>query len=82
MKRRGLGLLALACASFGAALSHATVIEPEPVNDAAITGTAFPKALSEFAFFQDARDQHPSARVARLLLPGDNTAATTRPSLE
>ena len=63
MKRRGLGLLALACATFGAALSRATVIEPEPVNDAAITGAAFPKALSEFAFFQDARDQHPSARV-------------------
>ncbi len=63
MKRRGLGLLALACATFGAALSHATVIEPEPVNDAAITGTAFPKALSEFAFFQDAREQHPSAGV-------------------
>ena len=63
MKRRGLGLLALASATFGAALSHATVIEPAPVNDAAITGAAFPKALSEFAFFQDARDHHPSARV-------------------
>jgi uncharacterized repeat protein (TIGR03806 family) len=63
VKRRGLGLLAFACATFGAALSHATVIEPEPVNDAAITGTAFPKALSEFVFFQDAGDQHPSAGV-------------------
>ncbi len=63
MKRRGLGLLAFACATFGAALSQATVIEPEPVNDAAITGAAFPTALSAFAFFQDARDQHPSARV-------------------
>jgi uncharacterized repeat protein (TIGR03806 family) len=58
----------LACATFGAALSNATVIEPEPVNDAAITGAAFPKALSEFAFFQDARDQHPSAGVHRYAL--------------
>ncbi|WP_233997326.1 hypothetical protein [Porphyrobacter sp. HT-58-2] len=61
--RWGAGLLTLACATFGAALGHATVIEPEPVNDAAITGAAFPKALSEFAFFQDVRDQHPSAGV-------------------
>jgi uncharacterized repeat protein (TIGR03806 family) len=53
----------LACATFGAALSHATVIAPEPVNDAAIIGASFPRALSEFAFFQDVRDQHPSARV-------------------
>lgn len=61
--RRGLGLLALACAVFGGALSHATVIEPEPVNDAAITAATLPKALSEFAFFQDGRAQHPAARV-------------------
>lgn len=61
--RRGVGLLLAACAAFGAALGHATVIEPEPVNDAAITGTTFPRSLSEFAFFQDARAQHPSGRV-------------------
>ncbi len=61
--RRGFGLLALACATFGAALADATVLDPEPVNDAAITGTAFPKALSEFAFFQDGRAQQPSGRV-------------------
>jgi uncharacterized repeat protein (TIGR03806 family) len=61
--RAGLGLLALACTTLGAALSQATVLKPEPVNDAAITGAAFPKALSEFAFFQDGRRQDPAARV-------------------
>lgn len=61
--KRGLGLLVLACATFGAALVHATVIEPEQVNDTAIVGEGFPKALSEYAFFQDARTQGPSARV-------------------
>jgi uncharacterized repeat protein (TIGR03806 family) len=61
--RRGAGLLALACACLGAALGHATVLEPEPVNDAAIMGDAFPQTLSGFVFFQDRRAQHPSARV-------------------
>lgn len=61
--KRGLGLLALACVTLGAALGHATVIEPGGVSDTAITGDAFPKQLSEFAFFQEARAQHPSAGV-------------------
>lgn len=61
--KRGLGILALASVTFGAALAHATVLEPEQVNDVAITGEGFPKALSEYAFFQDARTHEPSARV-------------------
>ena len=61
--KRGFGLLALACATLGAVLADATVLDPEPVNDAAITGTAFPKGLSEFGFFQVARAQQPSDRV-------------------
>jgi uncharacterized repeat protein (TIGR03806 family) len=61
--RRSAALLLLACTSFGAALGHATVLEPAPVDDAAITGAAFPKALSDFGFFQDGRAQDPSARV-------------------
>jgi len=61
--KRGLGLFALACVTFGAALAHATVIEPEQVNDTAIVGEGFAKALREYAFFQDARTQEPSARV-------------------
>ncbi len=61
--RRALGLLAAASVTLGAALAHATVLEPAPVNDAAIRGDAFPKSLSDYAFFQDAREQHPSARV-------------------
>jgi uncharacterized repeat protein (TIGR03806 family) len=61
--KRGLGLLALACATFGAALADATVLEPAPVNDAAIMGSGFPKSLSEYAFFQDGRRQDPGARV-------------------
>jgi uncharacterized repeat protein (TIGR03806 family) len=61
--RLGAGLLAVACVTLGAALAHATVLEPEPVNDGVITGDAFPKSLSEYAFFQDGRAQDPSARV-------------------
>lgn len=61
--KRGLGILALASVTFGAALAHATVLEPEQVDDVAITGEGFPKALSEYAFFQDARTHEPSARV-------------------
>ncbi|UYV14254.1 SO2930 family diheme c-type cytochrome [Porphyrobacter sp. ULC335] len=61
--RRGAGLLALACATLGGALAQATVLEPAPVNDAAITSAAFPKNLSEYAFFQDGRGLDPAARV-------------------
>lgn len=61
--RRGLGLFVAASVTLGAALAHATVLEPEPVNDAVIGGETFPKTLSAYTFFQDARAQHPSARV-------------------
>jgi uncharacterized repeat protein (TIGR03806 family) len=62
MKRR-LGLLALSCAAFGAALADANVIGPAPVNDAAIQGAGFPAKLSDFAFFAQARAQMPSIGV-------------------
>ena len=39
------------------------MLEPAPVNDAAIMGSGFPKSLSEYAFFQDGRRQDPGARV-------------------
>lgn len=61
--KRAAGLLAVACATLGAALAHATVIESQPVSDASIMGEAFPKYLSQFAFFEDAPAQHPAARV-------------------
>lgn len=56
---RGLGLLALACVTFGAALAHATVLVPSLVNDAAIRGEAFPAKLSDFGFFKDGAGQVP-----------------------
>ncbi len=61
--QRGWGLLATACTLFGAALTHATVLEPQPVNDGAIRGDSFPKSLSEYAFFQDGRSQDPMRGV-------------------
>ena len=61
--RRGAGLLGLAVLALGGAMAHGTVLEPPLVNDTAITGAAFPKALSEFGFFQDGRAQDPAARV-------------------
>lgn len=61
--RRGAALLALALATLGGVIAQATVLEPAPVNDTAITGAAFPKSLSEFGFFQDGRRQDPAARV-------------------
>ncbi len=57
--RRGLGLLALACATFG----HAKVIGPSMVNDAAIRSEGFPAKLSDFAFFTQARAQMPNGGV-------------------
>lgn len=57
--KRGLGLLALACVTFGAALAHATVLVPSLVNDAAIRGEGFPAKLSDFGFFKDAAKQLP-----------------------
>lgn len=61
--RRGLGLLALACAAFGAALGHASGIGAASVNDAAIAGSAFPRSLSEYGFFADGARQVPGAGV-------------------
>lgn len=61
--RRGLGLLALACACFGAALGHATASQPPVVNDAAVMEAAFPRSLSEYGFFADGARQVPSAGV-------------------
>mgnify|MGYP003295874112 CR=1 FL=1 len=61
--RRGAGLLLIACATFGAALAHANVIGPPPVNDSAIQSEGFPAKLSDFAFFTQARAQMPSNGV-------------------
>ncbi len=61
--RRGLGLLTLACATFGAALGHATVMDEPAVNDEAVTGAAFPQKLSDFRFFADGARQSPNADV-------------------
>ena len=61
--RTGLGLLALACVSFGAALGHATVMDAPAVNDAAVTGAAFPQKLSDFRFFADGARQAPNTDV-------------------
>lgn len=61
--KRGFGLLALAVTALGAAIAHATVLEPQPVNDASVTGTGFPRTLSQFGFFLDDAQQEPAARV-------------------
>ena len=61
--RHGLGLLALACATLGAALAHATVIGPSMVEDAAVLGEGFPAKLSDFGFFRDAARQKPDEFV-------------------
>lgn len=41
----------------------ATVLEPEPVNNAAVTGSGFPATLGEFGFFIDGAGQTPAAGV-------------------
>jgi uncharacterized repeat protein (TIGR03806 family) len=46
--RRGLGLLAFACTALGAALGHASGIEPPPVNNRAIMDPAYPRSLFDF----------------------------------
>jgi uncharacterized repeat protein (TIGR03806 family) len=61
--KRGAGLLLLACVTFGAALAHANVIGPAPVNDAAIQGEGFPAKLSDFAFFTQPGLQMPGLGV-------------------
>lgn len=61
--RWGTGLLALACASLGAVLGHATVIDEPAVNDLAVTGAGFPQKLSNFRFFADGARQSPNTGV-------------------
>lgn len=61
--RRAAGLLLLACATFGAALGHATVIDEPAVNDLAVTGAGFPQKLSNFRFFADGARQSPNTGV-------------------
>lgn len=63
--RRGFGLLAAAAALLtGTIAARATVLEDEPrVNDAAVTSTAMPRALSEFGFFTDTKAQRPMRGV-------------------
>lgn len=61
--KRGPGLLALACASFGVALAQAAPGGAGAVSDAAIRDEGFPTALSEFGFFVDGAGQVPAGRV-------------------
>lgn len=61
--RRSAALLLLACASFGAALGHASATGVAAVSDAAVTGAAFPRNLSEYGFFADGARQVPAAGV-------------------
>ncbi len=61
--KRGLGLLALACASFGVALAQAAPGDAGAVSDATIRDEGFPRALSEFGFFADGAGQVPAGRV-------------------
>lgn len=62
--RLGPGLLALACASLGAALAHgAAAGEAVRVSDAAISASGFPAKLSEFGFFANAAQQIPAVGV-------------------
>ncbi len=53
----------LACATFGAALGHATVLDIPAVNDAAVTDAAFPPKLSDFRFFIDGARLSPNSDV-------------------
>lgn len=61
--RRGAGLLALACVTFGAALGHATGVEVPQVNDAAVQDAAFARNLSDYRFFTDGARQVPNSAV-------------------
>jgi uncharacterized repeat protein (TIGR03806 family) len=58
--RRGAALFALSLLALGGAMTaRATILEERRVNDAAVAGTAMPRALSEFGFFADAKAQRP-----------------------
>jgi uncharacterized repeat protein (TIGR03806 family) len=61
--RRAVALLVAACASLGAALGHATVLDIPAVNDAAVTDAAFPPKLSDFRFFIDGARLSPNSDV-------------------
>ena len=62
--RLGAGLLALACASLGAALAHSAAAgEAVRVSDAAISASGFPVKLSDFGFFANPAQQIPAAGV-------------------
>lgn len=69
--RRAVALLVAACASLGAALGHATVLDIPAVNDAAVTDAAFPPKLSDFRFFIDGARLSPNSDVTPYAL---NTA--------
>lgn len=61
--RCAVALLVAACASLGAALGHATVLDIPAVNDAAVTDAAFPTKLSDFRFFIDGARLSPNSDV-------------------
>jgi uncharacterized repeat protein (TIGR03806 family) len=60
--RPARALLAAALLALGGAVAHAHLAAPQ-VSDAAVTGAAFPRNLSEFGFFADGARQRPAAGV-------------------
>lgn len=60
--RPARALLAAAVLALGGAVAHAHLAAPQ-VSDAAVTGAAFPRSLSEFGFFADGARQLPAAGV-------------------
>ena len=60
--RPARALLAAALLALGGAVAHAHLAAPQ-VSDAAVTGAAFPRSLSEFGFFADGARQLPAAGV-------------------
>ncbi|MFN4021025.1 MAG: SO2930 family diheme c-type cytochrome [Erythrobacter sp.] len=60
--RPARALLVAALLALGGAVAHAHLAAPQ-VSDAAVTGAAFPRSLSEFGFFADGARQVPAARV-------------------
>lgn len=60
--RPARALLAAALLALGGAVAHAHLAAPQ-VSDAAVTGAAFPRSLSEFGFFADGARQVPAAGV-------------------
>ncbi|MFN3863270.1 MAG: SO2930 family diheme c-type cytochrome [Erythrobacter sp.] len=60
--RPARALLAAAVLALGGAVAHAHLAAPQ-VSDAAVTGTAFPRSLSDFGFFADGARQVPAQGV-------------------